>query len=146
MNKTKKLITGGLVLLVLLALGGGLRQSSYSGGKISTPDSTVTDLDSSSESRGKKLTQKSLDTGKPKVVTEVKPAAQKEISASVSKSLGKFNEKAIKNDFYIQGKKGYEKVSIEKLETIETKQAISGISLVRDVSDGKMKYLITFKE
>lgn len=146
MNKTKKLITGGLVLLALLSLGVGLRQLSYSGGKISTPDSTVTDLDSSSESRGKKITQKSLDTGKPKVVTEVKPAAQKEISASVSKSLGKFNEKAIKNDFYIQGKKGYEKVSIEKLETIETKQAISGISLVRDVSDGKMKYLITFKE
>ncbi|WP_180752723.1 hypothetical protein, partial [Lactococcus fujiensis] len=98
------------------------------------------------ESKKLKESQQGSNTEKAKASTEVKDPNQKKTSSKVSKQLKQFNEKALKNDYYIQGSKGYEKVSIEKLETIEAKQALEGVSLVRDNSDGKMKYLITFKE
>lgn len=142
----KKLFFGGLVLLALLALGIGVKQLSSPRSQNSAPDTTVVDLDSSSESKKLKESQQGSNTEKAKASTEVKDPNQKKTSSKVSKQLKQFNEKALKNDYYIQGSKGYEKVSIEKLETIEAKQALEGVSLVRDNSDGKMKYLITFKE
>lgn len=142
----KKLFIGGLVLLALLALGIGVKQLSSPRSQNSAPDTAVVDLDSSSESKKLKESQQGSNTEKAKASTEVKDPNQKKTSSKVSKQLKQFNEKALKNDYYIQGSKGYEKVSIEKLETIEAKQALEGVSLVRDNSDGKMKYLITFKE
>lgn len=146
----KKLFFGGLVLLALLALGIGVKQLSSPRSQNSAPDTTVVDLDSSSESKKLQESQQGFNTEKAKASTEVKDPNQKKTSSKVSKQLKKqlkqFNEKALKNDYYIQGSKGYEKVSIEKLENIESKQALEGVSLVRDNSDGKMKYLITFKE
>lgn len=148
MNKSKKWMFVLLGIIAVVGIGIGVSQfSTQNNANMKTEERSEQESDSKQKTSLKsssKESKKEEETATKKVKASVttwdnKTKAEKE-------NLNKFNANAVESGFYIQGKTGFEKVSIENLKASETKQNLEAVSYVKDPADGKMKYLITFKE
>lgn len=148
MNKSKKWMFVLLGIIAVVGIGIGVSQfSTQNNANMKTEERSEQESDSKQNTSLKsssKESKKEEETATKKVKASVttwdnKTKAEKE-------NLNKFNANAVESGFYIQGKTGFEKVSIENLKAAETKQNLEAMSYVKDPADGKMKYLITFKE
>lgn len=149
MNKSKKWLFVLLGLVAVVGIGIGVSQfSTQNNANMKTEERSEQESDSKQKTSLKSSSKENKKEEEKTATQKVKTSAttwDKKTKAE-KENLNKFNANAVESGFYIQGNTGFEKASIENLKAVETKQTLEAVSYVKDPADGKMKYLITFKE